>query len=134
MTLYVVTGPPCVGKSTWVLNRARTGDIVVDLDRIALAITGSETVHHDYPLHIRRAAITMRATLVPIAIRHSRSGSAFIIHAKPGPKARGIYRRHAAVWIELEAPMSVLLNRAAQERPPHVVDMLRTWHAEAETE
>jgi predicted kinase len=33
--LTVVIGPPAGGKSTWVLERAKPGDIVVDFDRLA---------------------------------------------------------------------------------------------------
>ena len=42
MTLYVVTGPPCGGKSTYVREHAKPGDFVIDLDRLALAITSAD--------------------------------------------------------------------------------------------
>ena len=38
--LYVVTGPPTAGKSSWIEARAKPTDIVIDLDRIALALAG----------------------------------------------------------------------------------------------
>ena len=31
----VVTGPPCSGKTTYILNHMAEGDIMVDFDRIA---------------------------------------------------------------------------------------------------
>ena len=70
--LYVITGPPCVGKSTYVRERAQIGDVIVDLDRIALAITAESCPHHDYPNHIRRAAIEIRKTAVLAALAYSR--------------------------------------------------------------
>jgi hypothetical protein len=73
-----------VGKSTWVRERAQTGDIVVDLDRLALAITAEETPHHEYPAHIRKAAIMIRQTAVAVAMNSGQRGTAYIIPAKPG--------------------------------------------------
>lgn len=39
-TRYVVTGKPGCGKTTWVRQRAKPGDIVFDLDEIAGIVTG----------------------------------------------------------------------------------------------
>lgn len=127
MTLYVITGPPCVGKSTWVRERAQPGDLVVDLDRIALAITAESTDHHDYPANIRKAAITIRATAVEIALRYSRRGKAYVIHSKPPPRALNRYRKAQAVMIDLDAPMDVLMARAKAERPPSMWPVLARW-------
>jgi hypothetical protein len=44
--LTVVVGPPAGGKSTWVLERAGPGDIVIDFDRLAVALTGEGRVSH----------------------------------------------------------------------------------------
>ena len=132
MSLYVITGPPCVGKSTWVRERAQPGNIVVDLDRIALAITSEDTPHHSYPMHIRRAAMHVRKAAVAAALAYSRSGDAYIIHAKPTAKALSQYRRAAAIMIDLEAPYEVLMARAKAERPPHIWQTLARWWDEPE--
>lgn len=57
MSLTIVTGPPCGGKSTHIATHATPGDIVIDLDRIALALTTDDTTHHDYGTHIRYIAL-----------------------------------------------------------------------------
>ena len=132
MTLYVITGPPCVGKSTWVRERAQTGDMIVDLDRLALAITAEHTPHHQYPAHIRKAAIQVRKTAVALALGYSRSGTSYIIHAKPTDKANRTYAKHQARIIELHAPWPVLVQRAKAERPPHIWQTLATWWDEPE--
>src|SRR5262245_57412117 len=36
---FVVTGPPGCGKTTWVKDRAKPGDIVFDLDAVAVPVT-----------------------------------------------------------------------------------------------
>jgi len=130
--LWVITGPPCVGKSTWVRDRAQPGDIVIDLDRIALAITAETTPHHEYPSHIRKAAVMLRKQAVAQALVHARSGSSYIIHAKPNTKARAIYKKNQAQFVELTAPLQVLLDRAATERPAWVSGMIRSWYVDDE--
>jgi predicted kinase len=132
VTLYVITGPPCVGKSTWVRQRAKIGDIVVDLDRLALAITAEQTPHHDYPAHIRRAAIHVRKSAVAVALAYSRTGTSYVIHAKPTERATRMYAKHGAHVIALDAPWHVLIERAKTERPPHVWTTLATWWDEPE--
>lgn len=127
MTLYVVTGPPCAGKSTWVRERAQTGDIVVDLDRLALAITAEGTPHHSYPGHIRGAAIQVRRAAVSVALAYCRTGNSYVIHAKPSDKALKLYKRYRPQIVELTAPYSVLVERAKAERPPHILASLATW-------
>lgn len=130
--LYVVTGPPCVGKSTWVRDRAQIGDVVVDLDRIALAITAEQTPHHEYGPHIRKLAIAARRVIVEGALAHSRRGTSYIIHAKPSERARAKYHRAQAVYIELEAPWETLKKRALEERPEHIWKTLAHWWDESE--
>ena len=125
--LYVITGPPCVGKSTWVRERAQPGDIVIDLDRIALAITAESTPHHEYPKHIRYAAIMLRKQAMAQAVHYSKKGDAYIIHAKPNVKARAIYKKNLAQFVDLMAPLDVLLDRAKAERPPWVSGMIKSW-------
>lgn len=44
----LVCGPPGAGKSAWVAARRRVSDVVVDLDAIAAALSGTAP-HHDHP-------------------------------------------------------------------------------------
>lgn len=126
--IYIVTGPPCVGKSTWVREHAQPGDVVIDLDRLALAITAENTNHHDYPRHIREYARKLRATAVALALAHGRSGTSFIIDARPGPRNRAAYRKAQAQFVDLTAPLDVLRDRCRAERPPWVEGLLADWY------
>jgi len=127
MTLYIITGPPCVGKSTYAKRYAVEGDIVVDLDRIALSIGYEDCEHHTYPKHIRDTARLMRKSAVAAAIIISRKNDAYVIDSKPGSNARQLYKRNAAVFIDLTAPLAVLTARCAAERPAWVMKTLVTW-------
>jgi predicted kinase len=125
--LYVITGPPCAGKSTWVRERAKPGDVVVDLDRIALALTSEDTPHHEYPRHIRKLAVACRTVAVGYALAYSRTGDSYVIHAKPSGKQKSTYVRARAQFVELSAPIEELMRRAAEQRPPWVAGMIWSW-------
>lgn len=70
--LTVVTGPPCSGKSTYVQERARPGDIVIDFDLLAEALGSVST--HDHPEHIRHVAVATRKAAIQAALREHRCG------------------------------------------------------------
>ena len=130
MTLFVITGPPCSGKSTYAKENATPKDLVVDLDRIALAVAAEGTEHHSYPLAIRNTARLMRQAAIPAAISHSKRHDAYVIDSKPTTKARSVYRKHSAVFIPMTAPFNVLVERIRAERPDWVMQTLHKWYAE----
>lgn len=127
MTLYVITGPPCGGKSTYVREHAKPGDVVVDFDRIALAICSEDTRHHEYPAHIRQAAMIVRKQVVAVALVMAKTYDAYVIHAKPDKTARALYKRNRAVFVNQTAPLGVLLARARAERPEWVQERIVHW-------
>ena len=127
MTLYVITGPPCSGKSTYAQTHAKPGDMVIDLDRIALSISAEGTKHHTYPLAIRNTARLMRKAALPAAVGHARNADTYLIDSKPGTRSRSIYKKNGAIFIELSAPIATLVERCRNERPPWVMQTLMTW-------
>jgi 5-methylcytosine-specific restriction protein A len=59
---FVITGAPGSGKTTWVEQRARPGDIVFDLDAIAAVVT--RVPRYPRPLDATRALVAMRDGLL----------------------------------------------------------------------
>lgn len=127
MSLYVISGPPCAGKSTYAKSHAKPGDMVIDLDRIALSIAAEATEHHSYPIAIRNTARLMRSAAIPAAIGHARKADVYLIDSKPGTRSRMIYKKHSATFIEMSAPIAILVERCRNERPPWVMQTLLTW-------
>ena len=111
MTLTVVTGPPCVGKSWHVRHHARPGDVVIDLDRIALALTTEGTGHHDYPDHVRLLARKARYAALRHALPLSRQHDVWVIDADPSPESLRWYRQHQANIVTLSETPEVLARR-----------------------
>ena len=63
----VVTGPPCSGKTTYILEHMAEGDVMVDFDRIAQAIS-PKSPQYQYPEGVRRSvrALNGNATAAPL--------------------------------------------------------------------
>lgn len=100
---------------------------MIDMDRIALALTTEDTPHHEYGEHIADVAIAARWAAMDRAIRSHRSVGGFdlwIIHAYPDDKDLAIYRRAGASVIGLDVDDATLRSRATAERPERVRRLL----------
>jgi predicted kinase len=120
MMIYIVSGAPCSGKSTWIKNNAKPGAIVIDTDRIALALTTEGTAHHNYNETIRSLAVTTRTSAIQAAIKFQRITDIYIIDTLPSDKSRALYQRLGAQWIQLDPGVEVVIQRIKQERPKHL--------------
>jgi hypothetical protein len=129
VSLTIVTGPPCGGKSTYVRDHAATGDIIIDLDRIGLAITTTDIEHHDYPLPVRRVAMTVRDYAIQAALNQADRTNVWIIECAPD---RSRYDRHGATYIDCDPGKAISLERASTERPGHVADLIERYYADTE--
>jgi hypothetical protein len=127
--LTIVTGPPCAGKSTYIEKRAKFGDIVVDLDRLALALTTEDTPHHGYHKGIRWVAIAARRAALDAAIKqHHQGAQVWAIDTDPSPRRREFYRRAGARIVDIDPGIDVVLGRAQGQRPAHVIAYIHDWY------
>lgn len=124
--IHVVTGHICSGKSTYVREHAGPDDLVVDMDRLALAMSHEATQHHEYPAHIMDVARVVRWFAIDEAVRLHRRGSwdVWIIHAYPSDDDLARYRRLGAAIAEIRADAGTLRARAAAERPARAQNTL----------
>lgn len=120
--IHVVTGHICSGKSTYVKSQAKRGDVVIDYDRIALALGPEDTPQHDYPEAIRALAAFVRQAAIDDAMslaKRGRLANVWIIHAYPSDSELMKYRRAGARIIEVECDEKTLIERAEKQRPLH---------------
>lgn len=121
----LVCGPPCSGKSTWVREHAKPGDLVVDFDEIAHKL-GSPS-RHDHPPRVRNKVRLIRAMQESTAARHP--GDAWIIRTLPdGADRRAVAQRLNARTVVLAPPVEDGLARArADGRPAWTAQAIRDW-------
>ena len=129
MPTVVLWGAPCSGKSTYIRERATYGDIVIDLDRIALAFMPEGSEHHDYPEHVRACARKARLAVVDEAARWGRTSThtAWIIDSNAGSKGRARWRAIGADVVKLDVDPATCHERASRERPDHVHRIIDEW-------
>jgi hypothetical protein len=126
--LTVVTGPPCAGKSTYVQRNFRDGDVVIDLDVIASALSGANLNAHDHPRHVRSVAVAATSAAIERALRFGRTPiRVWVIQCSPSETQRRGYRRAGARIMCLNPGLEVCLDRAAS-RPPHTRALILDWY------
>lgn len=126
--LYVVTGPPASGKTTWVRKRAKHGDIIIDLDAIAAALTvGSDGHTHPHP--VLRTAQRARSVAIDEAIKHSSTTDVYVIHTLPKPDTMQRYRDHGAQVVTIDPGRDVVEQRITEQRHHTAHAMAARWYA-----
>lgn len=126
MAVYLLTGPPCSGKSTLAAKLAKPEDPVLDFDTICTQIDGRQGWEHIRSVRDQADAYLNRRTS---QLRYHQ-GDAWLIRCAPEADTR---RRLAA---DLEATVYLLnpgraecLRRArADGRPPHTVVGIHHWY------
>lgn len=126
--LYVITGPPAAGKTTWVAEHATHGDVTIDLDSLAAALTPIDTDSHVYPKHVRSIAIAARRAAIEAALLH-RLTDVYLIHTSPTDREMRRYERLRAEIVCIDPGRDVVLERCATMRPAQSLSVAREWYA-----
>lgn len=123
--LTVLVGPPCSGKSTYARRMARSGDVVVDYDALALAL-GSDRAH-EAPRAVADVAFKVREAAVSRVI--AKRWPAWVIHARPSAEQVGAYRDAGARFVLLDPGIDECLARCERDgRPPGTDGRIRDWY------
>jgi hypothetical protein len=128
--LTVVIGPPAGGKSTWVLEQAKPGDIVVDFDRLAVALTGPGGDSHDHPGPVAAVARAARTAAIEAAIRQAKTTDVYLIHSSPGQQRMAEYRSLGAKVVTVDPGRDVVRERCKTERPQRMFTVIDEWYRE----
>jgi predicted kinase len=118
VTVTVVTGPPCSGKSTYVRNHAKPGDIVIDFDTMAQAF--GSPAPHDHSAATRHVTIMARRAAIAAALTVN-GADVWIVDCNIGRDRLRDYQRVGAHIVGLDVDRTELHARAGRDRP-------RLWH------
>lgn len=124
-TITVVTGPPCSGKTTYVRQHAKPGDVIIDYDLIAQALGSPDT--HDHPDVIARITRAARQAAIQSAV--ASQATTWVIETTVSPAKQRDYEMAGATFVVLEESRDVLHQRASQERPKLWHKLIDDWRA-----
>ncbi|VAZ77477.1 hypothetical protein LAUMK4_05844 [Mycobacterium persicum] len=126
--LYVVTGPPAAGKSTWVKQQAQPGDITIDYDAIACTLSPPGPNPHDHPDHIKAITKAARQAAIDTALTISGAHTTYIIHSTPSQRLLDHYRQYGAEIITIDPGQDTVLARCKAERPWRITQAAKQWY------
>ena len=125
--IHIITGPPCAGKSTYVKENAKAGDLRVDYDLIAQAL-GAENSHAAEGL-VKQAAFDAREGAIATALKNPAAES-WIIHTTPSEDHLKLYADAGADMVELDPGYEVCMERAiADGRPQQTIDGIEKYYS-----
>jgi hypothetical protein len=122
--ITVVAGAPASGKTTYVNQHKQPGDLVIDLDALAVAL-GSEVTHghNDRLLPFTFAA---RDAVLDRISRPNDINHVWIIRTAPTNRERRDWWQ--ANVVVMETPPAVAKQRATEaHRPPHWHQLIDDW-------
>ncbi|MEV6477630.1 AAA family ATPase [Streptomyces sp. NPDC051657] len=126
--LYVITGPPGAGKSSWIRAHATARDIVIDLDLMALAMAGPGADHHAHSPELLRVVHRARSAAVREAEQLVDTVDVYLIHTMPQAKARARYRRLGARIVVVDPGEAVVRQRVEDMRQPGMQAVVTRWY------
>ncbi|WP_328860898.1 AAA family ATPase [Streptomyces sp. NBC_00306] len=128
--LYVVTGPPGAGKSSWIKAHAKASDIVIDLDLMALAMAGPGADHHDHSDVLTRVVHRARFAAMNEAFQHLDTTDVYLIHTMLTGKARAKYKRLNARIVVVDPGERAVRERVRAMRQPGMEAVVTRWYRE----
>ncbi|MFZ3558154.1 AAA family ATPase [Streptomyces sp. BH055] len=126
--LYVITGPPAAGKSSWIEAHAKPQDIVIDLDRITLALTGPGAPNWNHGEVQQRVAQRARYAAIDEAVKYLDKVDVYLIHTMPKAKALAQYKRLSARIVAVDPGREVVMKRIEVMRSPDMKRVATRWY------
>ena len=121
--ITLIVGPPAAGKTTWVQQHARPGDLIVDYDAIATSL-GANPHQRGDALH---PAINAARNAILRALRTGTSGAerAYILSANPDAESKFPYHELVVIDPGLD---TALANARAAHRPSDYLAAIHDWY------
>lgn len=128
--IHVIIGPPCSGKSTYIREHKKEGDVVIDYDVLAQAL-GYNKEHGAVGI-FREVAMAARSAAVAKAMEFSRytpDSDVWIIHSAPSRHQLMLYRDYGSDIVLLNPGFQTVYDRSIKDhRPKGTLEWIHNWY------
>jgi hypothetical protein len=126
MIVNIIVGPPCAGKSTHVIESSDIGDVIIDLDSLAVSL-GSQDTHQSEGC-IREMALMLRDQAIT-KILEGIDCDSWIIHTNPSSEKIDKYIEAGAMFTVLDPGEQECKDRAKSDgRPKGTDEAIEKWY------
>lgn len=129
MTIHVVIGPPCAGKSTFVAATATPGAPRFDYNLLASTLAGVDDLGHDYPPAVSEAMAAMRRGMTGWLLDGGNPKELWLIFTRPSDT---LLTRLAGIGAEfhlIDPGIDECLARADTDgRPADTIAAIEAWY------
>ena len=131
---FLIYGPPCSGKTTYVEKHAKTGDLVIDTDKLHAAI--STLGSHDRDDDLQEVVFAIRDRIADhICHGYWHGGEVYVVSCCAKRSQRQRWRRQiGAEPVLVKADRTTCLARAKKERPAIWQEYIDRWFYDYEPE
>lgn len=123
MSLTLVYGPPCGGKTTFVDTHRSDGDVVIDFDLLAVAFGSRSSHFHD---DVFKACALVARDGVLARVRRGVNADVWLISTRSDAEDAFVSLAFDEVVL-VDPGLDVCLLRAAG-RPAGTVDLISDWY------